>query len=114
MHELSITENIVAIAQEAAQGRPVKKVTLEIGELTAVMPEAIRFCFDVCSQGTLLAGSELEIREIPGRGACRHCGANFPLEQPYGVCDRCDSYELDIIQGKELSIKEMEVESTCV
>ena len=54
MHELGITENIVAIAVEYAEGLPVKQVTLEIGQLSAIMPDAIRFCFDVCCQGTCL------------------------------------------------------------
>ncbi|MDJ0589423.1 MAG: hydrogenase maturation nickel metallochaperone HypA [Pleurocapsa sp. MO_226.B13] len=114
MHELGITENIVAIAIEHAQGLPVKEVTLEIGQLTAVMPEAIRFCFDVCCRDTLLAGANLNIVEVPGIARCRHCGTETPLTQPFGICDRCGSIELEIIQGEELKITEMEVEELCV
>ena len=114
MHELGITENIVAIAIEYAQGLPVKQVTLEIGQLSAVMPDAIRFCFDVCCQGTVLEGATLEIIEVPGLGRCRQCGTEIPLTQPFAICDRCGSVELEIIQGEELKIKEMEVEEICV
>ena len=46
MHELALTREIVAIVCEAAGGRRVHKVTLEIGQLSCVMPEAIEFCFD--------------------------------------------------------------------
>ena len=34
MHELALTREIVAIVCEAAHGRRVRKVTLEIGELS--------------------------------------------------------------------------------
>ena len=113
MHELGITENIVAIAVEYAAGLPVTNLTLEIGQLSAVMPEAIRFCFDVCSQGTVLEGATLEIIEVPGLGRCRQCGTEISLAQPWGLCDRCGSVELEIIQGEELKIKEMEVADRC-
>ncbi len=113
MHELGITQNIVAIAAEYANGQPVKRVTLEVGKLTAILPDAIRFCFDVCCQGTVLAGARLEIIEKPGLATCQQCGATVPLDYPFGVCD-CGCQQLQIIQGEELSIKELETEEVCV
>ncbi|NEP83423.1 MAG: hydrogenase maturation nickel metallochaperone HypA, partial [Okeania sp. SIO3B3] len=56
MHELGITQNIVAIVAENAQDKTVKRVTLEIGELSAIMSDALEFCFDICSKGTVLEG----------------------------------------------------------
>jgi hydrogenase nickel incorporation protein HypA/HybF len=114
MHELGITQNIVAIVSEHARGAPVKRVTLEIGKLSAIMPDAVRFCFDICCQGTVLEGATLEILEIPGLGKCRHCGTEVSLDQPFGICPACNSIELNILQGEELNIKEMEVEELCV
>ncbi|MGE5655606.1 MAG: hydrogenase maturation nickel metallochaperone HypA [Actinomycetota bacterium] len=108
MHELGITQNIVAIATEHAQGHRVKSITLEIGQLSAIMPDAVRFCFDVCSQGTLLEGALLDIIEIPGKGKCRHCGTEVALDFPFGICE-CGSTQLDLISGQELKIKEMEI-----
>jgi hydrogenase nickel incorporation protein HypA/HybF len=113
MHELGITQNIVAIAAEYANGMPVKRVTLEVGKLTAILPDAIRFCFDVCCQGTLLDGAQLEIIEKAGLARCRQCGFEVPLDLPFGVCT-CGSQDLQIIQGEELSIKELETEEVCV
>ena len=114
MHELGITENIVAIAIEYAQGAYVKQITLEIGQLSAIMPEAIRFCFDVCCCDTVLEKATLEIIEIPGLARCRQCKTTMSVNQPWGICDHCGSVELEIIQGEELKIKEMEVEEICV
>lgn len=112
MHELGIIENIINITSEHAKGRKIQRILLEIGQLSGIMSDAIRFGFDVCSQGTLLEGAILEITETPGLGKCRQCGQEIALEQPFGVC-HCGSMELDLIAGQELKIKEMEVES-CV
>lgn len=109
MHELSITQNIVDIAQQHAGRHQVRRVRLEIGQLSAIVPEAVRFCFGPCTTGTLLAEAALEITEVPGRGRCRQCGSELPLEMPFGVCD-CGSTDLEIIQGQELKIIELEID----
>lgn len=113
MHEFGITQNIVAIATDHAQGLPVTRITLEIGCLSAVMADAIRFCFDVCTQGTVLEGATLDIIEVPGRARCQDCGAETPIDQPFGLCGTCDSPHLTIIAGEELNIKTLEV-AECV
>jgi len=66
MHELSLTRNVVAIVAEAAAGRRVTKVTLEVGARAGVMAHAIAFCFDVVARGTPVEGAVLEILETPG------------------------------------------------
>jgi hydrogenase nickel incorporation protein HypA/HybF len=109
MHELGITQNIVEIVTNHAQGAKVQKVSLEIGNLSGIMPDAVRFCFDVCCKNTVLEGATLEIIEIPGLARCRQCGAEFSLEQPFGICS-CGSLEIDLIKGEELKIKDMEIE----
>ncbi|GAB1539155.1 hydrogenase maturation nickel metallochaperone HypA [Scytonema sp. NUACC21] len=109
MHELGITQNIVTIVSEHAKGTKVRRVLLEIGKLSAIMPEAVKFCFDVCTQGTILEGAKLEILEIPGLAHCCQCGAEIPLEKPYGHC-QCGSIHFNLIAGTELKIKEIEIE----
>ncbi|MDZ8026549.1 MAG: hydrogenase maturation nickel metallochaperone HypA [Nostoc sp. DedQUE11] len=113
MHELGITQNIVAIVAEHAKGAKVQRVSLEIGKLSAIMPDAIRFCFDICTQGTVLQGATLEILEIPGLARCQQCGAEIHLDKPFGICN-CGSVELHLISGEELKIKEIEIEELCV
>lgn len=108
MHELSISRNVVAIVSEQAQHRKVLRVTLEIGKLSAILPDAIRFCFDVCAKGTSLEGAHLDIVEIPGRATCRDCGAEFALHDIVARC-ACGGTRLVCRGGDELKIKEMEV-----
>jgi hydrogenase nickel incorporation protein HypA/HybF len=108
MHELGITRNIVAICSEHAAGARVARVTVEIGRLSAVLPDAVRFCFDVCSRGTPLESAHLEIVETPGLGRCRRCGTEIALAVPYGRC-ACGSASLKIIGGEELKVRSLEL-----
>jgi hydrogenase nickel incorporation protein HypA/HybF len=108
MHELGITQEIVAIALENCNGARVTRVVLEIGKLSAVLPDAVRFCFELCTEGTLLEGARLEILEPPGRACCKECGRELTLEQPFGRCE-CGNTDLEWLAGEELRIKEMEV-----
>lgn len=45
----------------------VKVVCLEVGKLAGVLPDALRFCFDVCVHATPLEGARLEILEMAGQ-----------------------------------------------
>ena len=108
MHELGITRNLVAICAEQARGAKVQRVTLVVGQLAAVMPEAIAFCFDICAQGTLLEGARLDIERPQGRARCRSCGAEIALTLLGGRCS-CGSADLVVLSGQELKIREMEV-----
>ena len=108
MHELGITRSVVAICSERSLGAPVRRVTLEIGALSAVLPDSVRFCFDICAKGTPLEGALLEIIEVPGGALCSDCGAEVPLRELYGRCG-CGSANLCLVAGEELKIKEMEV-----
>jgi hydrogenase nickel incorporation protein HypA/HybF len=108
MHELGITQSIVEIVTEKAQGAKVLSIVLEIGKLSGVLPDAVQFCFDVCSRGTSAQGARLDIVEIPGLARCLACGCEVPLDLPFGRCS-CGSWELLRVSGEELRIREMEV-----
>ncbi len=113
MHELGITQSIVAIAERAAreQGATrVNSVTVEIGELSGVLADAVAFCFTACSQGTLLEGTRLQIETIPGRGRCGACGAESAIDTYTFACPACGGFSLERLQGEELRVRELEVD----
>ena len=109
MHELALTCEIVAMAEEAAAGRHVTRVTLVIGQLSGAMTEAIRFCFDAVARGTALDGAALDIIEPEGRARCGDCGAEFATPNLLTCCG-CGSFALTRLQGEELNIKSIELE----
>ena len=108
MHEMAITGSVVAAVSERIGPDRVVRVVLEIGRLTGVVPDALRFCFEICAKDTILDGAVLEIHEIAGRAHCDACGADTQLDFPVGVC-ACGSPELAIVAGRELRIREVEV-----
>jgi len=110
MHELGITRNIVAIVAEHAAGRKVTRVKVDVGRLSGVMSEAIRFSFDVVSKGSCLEGARLEISDIEGRGHCRTCGADFATPHLYTPCP-CGSRDVKRIAGEDLNVREFEFET---
>ena len=75
MHELSIAESIVAVAERHARGRRVAAVTVSVGHLRQVVPASLEFAFELITQGTALEGAELVLEEVPAAGLCRACGS---------------------------------------
>jgi len=113
VHEVGITRSIVEIAEKhaRAQGTPrVKTITVEIGALSGVVPEAVEFCFEAVSRDTLLETARLIIERLPGRGRCQQCEAETEIDRFTFACPKCEAFALETIQGEELRIKEMEVD----
>jgi len=65
MHEMALTQGIVDICEQNAGGHPITTVVVSIGALSGVVPEALEFCFEACSAGTLLEGARLRIELVP-------------------------------------------------
>lgn len=112
MHELAIAQGIVDGACEHAGGRRVHQVTVSVGALCAVVPDALQFGFEIAAQGTPLDGAELIIETIPARGFCRSCGSDIALPDAIALCP-CGSADIDIRAGRELRIRSMEVSGPC-
>ncbi|MGF1467307.1 MAG: hydrogenase maturation nickel metallochaperone HypA [Sandaracinaceae bacterium] len=109
MHELSITRNIVAICAERAGARSVRSVTVQVGRLAGIEVDALRFCFDLCAEGTPLEGAKLIIDEVEGRGECLACGEVLQVSRLVAVCPCERRGRLRLTAGQELLIREMEV-----
>lgn len=108
MHELSITQSVVDAVSERMPDATVKRIRLEIGRLSGVVADSVRFCFDMVAEGTPLDGAVLEIIESSGRARCRSCGDEFEVNDLLALC-RCGAADLELLAGEELLIKEVEV-----
>jgi hydrogenase nickel incorporation protein HypA/HybF len=109
MHELAIARSVVKHVAEAASGRRVHKITIEIGKLSGIAPDAVAFCFPEVARGTSAERARLDIREIGGRAYCETCESEFPLPDMSAVCP-CGSVRFHPIAGKELNLKSIELE----
>lgn len=113
MHEMSLVEGVLQLVEDTArreQAHKVKLVVLEIGRLSSVEPEALKFCFDVVTRGSIAEGALLEIIDLPGVGWCLPCGASVPMEEVYGACPQCGSHQVQPTGGTEMRVKEIEIE----
>jgi len=113
MHELSLCEGVMQALQENAQKEGytrVMTVWLEIGQLSGVETEAMRFSFDAVTKGSLADNARLEIIDVPGLAWCMQCAKPVHIKKRYDECPDCSSYQLQVTGGEEMKIKELEVE----
>jgi len=110
MHELSIAQSVVEIAERHAAGRKVSKVDLKVGHLRQVVPSALAFSFDLVAQGTVVEGANLVMESIPAVGACRQCKMETHLEMFPLLCGTCGGFDLEIVSGEELEVESIELE----
>lgn len=113
MHEVSIAVAIcdeVTRRAESAQANRILNVRIRAGELTAIVNDALTFAWEVATEGTIAAGSHLEIERIPVQIQCEHCGMQAPVAVHTLECRRCGSPAAEIVRGRELEVIDMEVE----
>jgi hydrogenase nickel incorporation protein HypA/HybF len=103
MHELAITQSVVDAVTERTGTAPVASVRLRVGRLAGVVPDAMRFCFELVTAGTPLEGAALEFDRPAGRGHCRTCGEDLVLADPVLLCD-CGSADVEVLAGRELAV----------
>lgn len=108
MHEMAITQSIIAAVCDRMGDAQVRRLCLEIGTLSGVMVDSVRFCFDLVTEGTPLEGAELEIVQPSGLARCRDCAREFPMDDLLVVCS-CGSANRELLSGEELRIREVEV-----
>jgi hydrogenase nickel incorporation protein HypA/HybF len=112
MHELSIAQNIVEIVSaEAAKIRSGKvlEVCVEIGVISGVDPESLKFVWDMSVKDTLVEGAVLKIQMIEPKAICLDCKQEFKVGVDFD-CPSCHSSNYEILSGRELKIRAITIE----
>ncbi len=112
MHELSLATELVSqlsdvLIREGA--REAVEIHVVIGAMSGVERVPFEFAFPVAAEGTPLHGAKLVIQEVPLKLCCVDCGRESITDDPIMVCPKCGSMGVEVIEGKELTIKSMEV-----
>jgi len=113
VHEISLVESVVALIEDERRKQAfsrVRAIRLKVGTLGHAEPEALRFCFDAVTSGTIADGARLEIETVPGAGWCSRCHRTVPLEERFSPCPLCGNVHVRMTAGDELRVAEMEVE----
>jgi hydrogenase nickel incorporation protein HypA/HybF len=112
VHELSIATAIIERADELARADgtdAVSAVTVRVGELAGVVPDALSFAFEVARDGTTLAGARLVVEQVAAQAWCGRCAEEFAVGMPpFFWCPRCDQPSTDLRSGRELEIAAIE------
>jgi hydrogenase nickel incorporation protein HypA/HybF len=109
VHEAAIAEGLISGVTERLPGRRITSVRVEIGALSGVVPDALRFCFSLATEDTLLAGAELEISEPSAKCDCVDCGQSFEPEDNRILLCPCGSANVRVVSGQQLLITSVKV-----
>jgi len=114
MHELSIAESIIEIAEAKAReenARCIQLIKIRLGQFTTVVREALEFAFDIARRETLAETARLEIEDVPMVVRCAACGSvTDPVREVCLICPQC-GLPLEVVSGEELQVEYIEVES---
>lgn len=113
MHEMSLVEAVLESLEEMQKNnnwKRINKVTLNIGKMRQVIPEVMEFAYKTATNGTILEGSQLEIRSLEMKFVCSSCFREWGEDEMSFVCPFCSSTEVRMVQGMELEINTLEVE----
>ena len=81
MHEMPITQSFLNIALEYSKGRKVTDIYLQVGRMSAIVPETVDVFFEHLSKGTLAEGAKLHFDIKPIEMTCQDCGVQMDLSE---------------------------------
>ena len=113
MHEMSLAQSIVELAEEHALREGfacVRTIRVAVGQLSNVDPRALSFGFDVAARGTAAEGAALVVDRPPGLATCIDCAREVAIASRADGCPLCGGHHWVVVGGEELRVVELEVE----
>lgn len=114
MHEFSLALEVVDIVERTAlqnKANKVRKVKLDVGTISGVVIEALKFALESAKKNSTMEQSNIEINVIQALAKCDECGNEFELEHIFDLCPKCSSYQKKIIKGKEFKVSSIEIDN---
>ena len=113
MHEMAIAMALIEQAEAVAReqkARRIAGITVVIGRLSGTDPDALRAVFDLAAGETLASGATLTVERVGASVRCRACAKTSEPEPPFMTCVECGALDVEIVSGRELYIKAMDVD----
>ena len=111
MHELGIVVKVLEQVDEAAAQNGVLKVlgvTMEVGEVSTVVPDLFTDAFNWARKRTRYAQEAgLTLIVIEGRTYCRGCGETYKTTAYGKTCPHCGGTDTYLLTGDQVVIKDI-------
>lgn len=107
MHELSIAQALIGEIEKAAEREQIRRVLgakLRVGAISGVERHALELAFPIAVESAAMDPIDLDIEIVPATVDCRDCGHSFSPDQPFFLCERCESVNVEIVAGRELEL----------
>jgi hydrogenase nickel incorporation protein HypA/HybF len=115
MHEFSLMQGILDSVTPVARQHGAERVTgiaLDIGVMTQVVEECLTFAFDTLTEDDpLYNGAKLTLNFITPKSRCLDCGTEFEHDRFHLKCPECGSPATMVLQGKEMHIASIDVDT---
>lgn len=110
MHEMAYAEGILEVALDVAEGAAIRRIQVRLGALHGIVPDSLRFCFQLAARDTPAAEAVLEVEAIAARVRCTHCGhegSGGPLPMQ---CQACQAFDVQVVAGEEVLVDAVELD----
>lgn len=113
MHEFSLAQEMLSMLEQIALEHRLKKITkitLQLGILSNVVPEALEFAFASLAKDTICEGAELVWEKVPVLARCQSCGEEYAAASAPFACPRCQNAQARILDGTHVTVANLEGE----
>ena len=112
MHELGTINYVIETVENLCVENSltqVGSVTLEIGEVSGIIPQFLEEYWLYAREKTkFLKEAELKIESIEAITYCENCQKTYPTMKYAKICPYCGSGQTYLLRGNEYIIKEIE------
>ena len=112
MHELGTVFYVIQEVEKVVEENhltQVASVTLEVGEVSGIIPYYLTDCWKwAVEKSQDLKGAELKIETLPAVTYCEDCKQTYPTVKYAKICPYCKSEHTYLLSGNEYTIKEIE------
>jgi hydrogenase nickel insertion protein HypA len=109
MHEYSVALQIATIVKKAANGKPVKKININIGALSGIFSESLLMYLELLFLEDNMKDIKIETKETPAVFIC-DCGNEYVAQNLFTLCPNCKKISRKIKSGHDCIVESIEVE----
>jgi hydrogenase nickel incorporation protein HypA/HybF len=113
VHELAVTESILAISEKYARESAaikVSRINLVVGKLSSIVDDSVQFYWDIVSKDSLCQGATLIFDRRPALLHCNTCSTEYQIESSLQPCPTCGSPDIVVKSGEEFYVDSIEIE----